>query len=176
MILFLEYLNTEQERENFKKLYRQYKNLLFWIARSKTNSDEDAEDCVQETFAYVAKHFDKIDCIESSRTKCYLATIVEGFAIDIYNKSLKERILLNNGEKTDIKENFDRYNKVELLSVFDKVLNEEDKVYFYLKYIYGYSSSEIAEIYDVKDTYVRKRLQYSKEKMRKALKGTEGLY
>ncbi|WP_298654036.1 sigma-70 family RNA polymerase sigma factor [uncultured Eubacterium sp.] len=175
MILFLEYLNTEQERENFKKLYRQYKNLLFWIARSKTNSDEDAEDCVQETFAYVAKHFDKIDCIESNRTKCYLATIVEGFAIDIYNKVQKESdINFSSSLSTD--NNFGEYNKIELLSVFEKTLNEEDKVYFYLKYIYGYSSSEIAEIYDVKDTYIRKRLQYSKEKMRKALKGTEGLY
>lgn len=173
MILFLEYLNTEQERESFKKLYRQYKNLLFWIARSKTNSDEDAEDCVQETFAYVAKHFDKIDCIESNRTKCYLATIVEGFAIDIYNKSLKERLILNNGEKTDIKENFDRYNKVELFSIFDKVLNEEDKVFFYLKYLYGYTSREIAEIYAVKDSYVRKRIQYSKEKLRKELEKEE---
>lgn len=175
MILFLEYLNTEQERENFKKLYRQYKNLLFWIARSKTNSDEDAEDCVQETFAYVAKHFDKIDCIESNRTKCYLATIVEGFAIDIYNKVQKESdINFSSSLSTD--NNFGEYNKIELLSVFEKTLNEEDKVYFYLKYIYGYSSSEIAEIYDIKDTYIRKRLQYSKEKMRKALKGTEGLY
>lgn len=175
MILFLEYLNTEQERENFKKLYRQYKNLLFWIARSKTNSDEDAEDCVQETFAYVAKHFDKIDCIESRRTKCYLATIVESFAIDIYNKVQKESdIYFSSSLSTD--NNFGEYNKIELLSVFEKTLNEEDKVYFYLKYIYGYSSSEIAEIYDVKDTYIRKRLQYSKEKMRKALKGTEGLY
>lgn len=175
MILFLEYLNTEQERENFKKLYRQYKNLLFWIARSKTNSDEDAEECVQETFAYVAKHFDKIDCIESRRTKCYLATIVEGFAIDIYNKVQKESdIYFSSSLSTD--NNFGEYNKIELLSVFEKTLNEEDKVYFYLKYIYGYSSSEIAEIYDVKDTYIRKRLQYSKEKMRKALKGTEGLY
>lgn len=175
MILFLEYLNTEQERENFKKLYRQYKNLLFWIARSKTNSDEDAEDCVQETFAYVAKHFDKIDCIESRRTKCYLATIVEGFAIDIYNKVQKESdIYFSSSLSTD--NNFGEYNKIELLSVFEKTLNEEDKVYFYLKYIYSYSSSEIAEIYDVKDTYIRKRLQYSKEKMRKALKGTEGLY
>lgn len=175
MILFLEYLNTEQERENFKKLYKQYKNLLFWIARSKTISDEDAEDCVQETFAYVAKHFDKIDCIESNRTKCYLATIVEGFAIDIYNKVQKESdINFSSSLSTD--NNFGEYNKIELLSVFEKTLNEEDKVYFYLKYIYGYSSSEIAEIYDVKDTYVRKRLQYSKEKMRKALKGTEGLY
>lgn len=175
MILFLEYLNTEQEKDNFKKLYSLYKNLLFWIARSKTNSDEDAEDCVQETFAYVAKHFDKIDCIESNRTKCYLATIVEGFAIDIYNKVQKESdIYFSSSLSTD--NNFGEYNKIELLSVFEKTLNEEDKVYFYLKYIYGYSSSEIAEIYDVKDTYVRKRLQYSKEKMRKALKGTEGLY
>ena len=37
----------------------------------------------------------------------------------------------------------------------------------YLKYIYGYKSAEIAEMYRVKDAYVRKKIQRAKEKLRK---------
>ncbi len=169
MINYLLLLDTENDKNKFKELYNSYKNLLFWIARQKTTCDQDAEECVQETFLYVAKNFDKIKEINSKMTKGYLSTIVTGFAIDIYNRSLKERLMLNYNDQTDIKDNFDRYNKIELFSVFDKVLNEEDKTFFYLKYLYGYTSREIAEIYAVKDSYVRKRIQYSKEKLRKEL-------
>lgn len=176
MIIFLNQLKNDREKEKFKQLYDTYKNLLFWIARGKTKTDENAEECVQETFLYVAKNFDKIGDVNSKMTKCYLATITEGFAIDIFNKSQRDNNTYFPDDFQNQSDDFNEYNKIELFSVFEKTLNEEDKIFFYLKYLYGYSSSEIAKIYNVKDTYVRKRLQYSKEKMRKALKGTEGLY
>ena len=169
MMLYLNLLNTQQEKNEFENLYNTYKNLLFWVARQKTADNRDAEECVQETFFYIAKNFDRIKQIDSSKTKGYLCTIVTGFAIDIYNKSRKEQFLLNYKEQTDTADEFDRFKKIELFSVFDKVLNEQDKIFFYLKYLYGYTSGEIAQLYEVKDTYVRKRIQYSKEKLRKEL-------
>lgn len=169
MTLFLNLLDTEQDKSNFKKLYDNYKNLLYWIALKKTKSNEDAEECVQETFLYVAKNFDKIDDVDSKRTKCYLSTIVTGFAIDIHNKAQKEKNLNTFCELSDNSDDFNGYDKLELMSVLDRTLNEEDKIFFYLKYIYGFTSREIAQLYNVKDTYVRKRLQYSKEKLKKAL-------
>lgn len=57
--------------------------------------------------------------------------------------------------------------------MFDDVLDEESKVFFYLKYIYNYKSREIAEIYNVKDSYVRKKLQYAREKLKKNLRKGE---
>lgn len=87
--LFLNLLDTQTEKEKFMELYNEYKDLLYWIALKRTNCIEDAEECVQETFFYVAKHFDKITEIVSKQTKIYLSTIVTGFAIDIYNNSIK---------------------------------------------------------------------------------------
>ena len=72
-------------------------------------------------------------------------------------------------ELSDNSDDFNGYDKLELMSVFDNTLNDEDKIFFYLKYIYGFTSLEIAQLYNVKDTYVRKRLQYCKEKLKKAL-------
>ena len=85
--LFLNLLDTQSEKDKFANLYDKYKNLLYWISYGKTKSSQDAEECVQETFFYVAKHFEKIGDVNSSKTKGYLATIVTGFSIDIYNKS-----------------------------------------------------------------------------------------
>lgn len=57
--LFLNLLDTQTEKEKFTELYNTYKDLLYWIALKRTNNIEDAEECVQETFFYVAKHFEK---------------------------------------------------------------------------------------------------------------------
>lgn len=158
MIAFLNLLDTQAEKDEFLKLYDKYKNLLYWIAFQKTNNIDTAEECVQETFHYVAKHFDKIDDVESKRTKCYLSVIVNGFAVDVYNKSLKSDAESKDFENTSA-EYFDNLSKIELQSVFDNVLDDESKIFLYLKYIYHYKSKEIADMYGVKDTYVRKKIQ-----------------
>ncbi len=175
MIAFLNLLDAEEEKAKFTDLYNLYKNLLYWIALKTVNNVDDAEECVQETFFYIARHFDKIDQIESKSTKCYLSVIVKGFAIKIYNNSRKTA-LASNYEKYEKTENdsislsyFESFNKIEILSVFNSVLDEESKIYFYLKYVYGYSSCEIAELYKVKPSYIRKKLQNAKEKLKQHL-------
>ncbi len=167
--VFLSLIDSESDKEKFTELYNTYKDLLYWIALRKTNSVEDSEECVQETFFYVAKHFEKISDVKSKRTKGYLSAIVTGLAIDIYNNSKKANtVSLDDEDSADI-QYYEDFEKTELLTAFDNVLDEESKIYFYLKYIYKYKSSEIAQIYKVKDSYVRKKLQYAKEKLRKHL-------
>lgn len=168
-MMFLNLLDTQEEKDSFLELYDTYKDLLYWIALKKTNSIEDAEECVQETFFYVAKHFDKIGEIKSKRTKCYLSTIVTGFAIDIYNDFQKSELISNDDNELRDIEYFENFEKVELTAAFDDILDEESKLFFYLKYIYNYKSSEIAEIYNVKDSLVRKKLQYAREKLKQYL-------
>lgn len=169
IMMFLNLLDTQEEKDSFLELYDTYKDLLYWIALRKTNSIEDAEECVQETFFYVAKHFDKIGEIKSKRTKCYLSTIVTGFAIDIYNDFQKSELISNDDNELRDIEYFENFEKVELTTAFDDILDEESKIFFYLKYIYNYKSSEIAEIYNVKDSLVRKKLQYAREKLKQYL-------
>ncbi len=168
--LFLNLLDTQTEKEKFIELYDTYKDLLYWIALKRTNCNEDAEECVQETFFYIAKHFEKINDVNSKKTKIYLSTIVTGFAINIYNHSNRTDIIEidNENETTDLKY-FENFQKIELLSVLNKALDEESRVFFYLKYLYNYKSKEIAEVYKVKDSYVRKKLEYARRKLRKQL-------
>ena len=171
--VFLGLLDTQTEKEKFKELYNAYKDYLYWIAFNRTNSVEDAEECVQETFFYVAKNFEKVGEVDSKSTKGYLATIVTGFAIDVYNKSKESNSLSLHSENAEDVTCFENYDKCELLSAFDELLDEESRVFLYLKYVYSYKSREIAEIYKVNDTYVRKKLQYAKERIRKSFEEGE---
>ena len=166
--LFLNLLDTQSEKDKFIKLYDKYKNMLYWISYGKTQSCQDAEDCVAETFFYVAKHFEKIGDVNSSQTKGYLATIVTGFSIDVYNKSKKYGFIdIENNNMAENLSCFDNIETVELSSAIESVLSEEEKIYIYLKYAYGYKSAEIAEIYNVTDISVRKKLERAKAKLKK---------
>lgn len=167
--IFLSVIEDQNDKQKFIKLYDTYKDLLYWVAFGKTNNSQDAEECVQETFFYVAKHFEKVGDVYSKRTKCYLVTIVTGFAIDVYNESKKFSGLSIDDKSIYSIEDFNAFDRLELLSAFDKALDEESRVFLYLKYIYGYKSAEIAEMYRVKDAYVRKKIQRAKEKLRKYL-------
>lgn len=126
--LFLNLLDTQSEKDKFIKLYDKYKNMLYWISYGKTQSCQDAEECVQETFFYVAKHFEKIGDVSSSQTKGYLATIVTGFSIDVYNKSKKYGFIdIENNNMAENLSCFDNIETVELSSAIENVLSEEEK-------------------------------------------------
>jgi len=168
MIAFLNLIDSEEDKEKFTRLYNKYKNLLYWIAYSKTKSVEAAEECVQETFFYAAKNFHKIGDVDSNKTKGYLSVIVTGFAIDVFNKSIKFQIVPDEEENVS-SSYFDNFGNMELASAFDKVLDDESKIFFYLKYLYDYRIHEIAQIYDVKEHYVRRKLQKAKNDMKKYL-------
>ena len=112
--VFLSLIDSESDKEKFTELYNTYKDLLYWIALRKTNSVEDSEECVQETFFYVAKHFEKISDVKSKRTKGYLSAIVTGFAIDIYNNSKKANtVSLDDEDSADIQyyEDFEKISE-----------------------------------------------------------------
>ena len=76
--LFLNLLDTQNEKNKFIKLYDTYSDLLYWIALKKTSCIEDAEECVQETFLYVAKHFDKIGEINSKKKRFIYLQLLQG--------------------------------------------------------------------------------------------------
>ena len=82
--LFLNLLDTQTEKDKFQLLYNTYCDLLYWIALKRTNRVEDAEECVQETFLYIAKHFDKIGEINSKKTKIYLSTDMRKKEMDFH--------------------------------------------------------------------------------------------
>lgn len=169
--LFLNLLDTPEEKAKFTALYNQYKDLLYWVAFQKTHSVEDAEECVQETLFYVAKHFDKIGEVLSPRTKSYLCTIANGFAIKMFNRAHQTDTVSTDDEDADDPAFLEDFETTELAALISRTLDEESKTFLYLQYIYGYKGREIAEMYGVTDTYVRKKIQYAKEKLKKALTG-----
>ena len=89
---------------------------------------------------------------------------------DYYNKENKVDISSSDDDKSDDLSYFENFDALELTHAFDSVLNEEEKIYIYLKYIYGYKSLEIAKMYGISDALVRKKLERAKNKLKKYYK------
>lgn len=176
MMIFFNLIDLADEQSKFSSLYSKYKNLVIWIALNKLqNNMELAEECLQETFLYVARNFEKIGEIDSASTKSYVATIAQAYAIKIYYKENK----FNNVEfvlstDTDMDNNFglDSFEIIELKTAFEK-LSDREKSILWLKYVYGYKSKEIAEVYEITDSLVRKIIQNAKNKVKKYMQGEE---
>ncbi len=167
MIEFLNLIDDIEEKERFRKLYEKYNRLVMWISYQKLNDNQLAEDCVQETFLYLAKNFGKIGDVDSKETKCYVSTIAQGIAISRYKKEQK---IINYDESSisvpSLKMN--EYDKIELSYIVD-TLPDEDKNLLYLKYVFGYKSSEISKLYGISDALVRKRLERIRNQLKEII-------
>ena len=171
MVAFLDLLDTEEDKNKFERLYYKYVDLLMWIAMDKLNNKHFAEEAVQDAFLYIAKNFNKIGEIDSKRTKGYLSTIIQGFAINKYNKEKKVIHLSPEEENyiifSDDDENFfDSIDELDLKFAINK-LPDESKNYLHLTYAYGYTRKEIGEMYNISPALVRKKIQFAKRDIKK---------
>ncbi len=175
MIAFFDLIDNYEDRERFKQLYEKYRGLMAHIAGSKAETPEDVEDILQDAFFYIAKNFDRVGTVDSPRTKCFVSVITEGFAISRYRKEKKYINTLSSDEimESEIPYNdFDVYSKVDLAIIIDS-LNEEYKNLLYLTYIFGYKSKEIAAVYGLTDSSIRKKIQNAKAEIRKKLESRD---
>lgn len=169
MIAFLDLLDTEYEREQFSELYHKYSDLLYKIAYDKLKNTHDAEECVQETFLYIAKNFYKIEDVNSSKTKYFLSTIVSCIAIDRFRRSKTiEFIPLDDYEKYQDLSYIDNYTPDEISSCIDK-LDDDSKNLIYLTYYFGYKIKEIAIMLGINNDAVKQRLCRTRKKLKKII-------
>ncbi len=66
LILFMAYLDNENDKQQFEKMFLTYSNHMLIYAKTLLNSSEDAEDAVHNVFLRIArKNWDTVKCIEN---------------------------------------------------------------------------------------------------------------
>ncbi len=172
MLLFFDLIDSEEQQEKFILLYEKYINLVNYIALQEPNRNYSlAEECVQETFFYIAKNFNKFNDVESKSTKELICIIAQAFSIKSFcSENQFENISIGEYAEQNVKlpYGFDNFEILDLKLDIDK-LSDDYKNLIYLKYLFGIKSREIAEIYSISDSAVRKRLQFARKKIRNSL-------
>lgn len=176
LLFYLSVIETEEDRIKFERLYKQYYKLMIYIANGILHNQQDAEDATHAACLMIIENLEKVDDVESPRTKAYVAVIVKNISINMNVK--KERISMSPLETVDFL--LHEQNAVEelvenqlknsgLLREINR-LPENHRDVLLLKHYYGCSFEEIAKILDLSLDNIRKIHQRAKQKLMQELK------
>ena len=172
MLMYLSILDTQDEKEKFTEVYEQYQHFCWYVANQMLGDEHLAEDAVQETFLALTRHLDKIEAVESSRTRKFLMTIVKSKAIDILRKRKPEQSMEESEyELPDPKQDAsaDGREIMGQLNAFLETLPKDSRLIFLRRYLYGDSIDEIAQRYAIGESKVKMQLHRTREKLRRFL-------
>lgn len=137
----------------FEEIFDKYIDDIYRLAYSYTYNKEDSEDIVQKVFL---KFFNKQETISKNEeeVKKWLIIITINECKDLFKTNWKRKVIPLTFENINFNENnFD--------NVFSDYINKLPKKYrivFHLYYYYGYNTKEIADLMQIKESTIRKRL------------------
>lgn len=149
--------------EEIERVFDAYGNGILRLAYSYLHNMEDSEDILQET---LIRYMDKAPAFENaSHEKAWLLRVAANLS--------KNKIDYNNIRKTDeLNEELVTEEKPDLQFVWEAVkgLSSAQREVIHLFYQEGYTTAQIAEVLDEKESTVRSHLKRGRDKLRKILK------
>lgn len=165
--IYLSSIEDEEQRNKFEQLYYKYRNLMYYIASGILKNETDAEDAVQEAFFRIARNMDKVGELDDSATKNFVAIIAKREALRIVEKSSRYGI----DDEMELEKIVDKNSQFTTNSVVEaiKAMPQEFSTLMSLKYVFGYSGKEIAEITGLTEVNVRQKLFKGKKILEKMI-------
>lgn len=143
MIIYLQMIDTPEDRSKFEQIYLEYRGLMFHVANKILHNEQDAEDTVHQAFLNVAENMKKIGEPKCPKTKSYVVTIVEHKAIDLYRRHKRHQIVELNDDVQGIQVTYEGKNA---LTACILKLPARYREAILLRYVQGYSVKEMASI------------------------------
>lgn len=170
---YLSILETAKEKSEFEKLYKTYRNGMYNIAYKHLNNRNDAEDAVQEAFLRIASKTARVFEIPDDKKKAFLYALVKNISIDMYNNKIQHNDIEYNDEKYAESEDsipLDEQilNKLEYESLVEFILQmpEGTKNAMYMKYVSGFTNTEISLALNITENALRQRLFFGRRLIR----------
>ena len=165
LLYYLSMIESAEDRNKFERIYLLYRSLMMHTAMHYLHDPSLAEDCVHNAFLNILENLDKIQDPKSPETKCLLVIITERRAIDYIRKHRREISLENVPEAYHIPPDDDN-----ILS--DKIANlpHSYRTAILLRYVYGYTTNEMASLLHMTPSGVRKLLNRAKTRLKEDLR------
>lgn len=162
MLVYLQMIETPLEQSKFEVLYRQYRDLMFYVANRILHNDRDAEDAVHNAFVSIAENISKIEDPNCPKTKGYIVTIVERKAIDLYRRKQRRNVI----SIDEVNLGIQLEPSTDLADCFGKMPDRYRHVLM-LKFRYGYDTREIAKLMGISEANAAKLIQRAKQQLEK---------
>jgi len=164
----------ENERDLLSDLYDKHRHMMAGVAMNILKNHHLTEDAVQQAFVRIIEYLDKLEDVDSQRTKAYLVIVTKNIAIDICKKNRNTDISY---DEFDIEIADSKNMEDDLLDqmghddVIGKIraLPANYREIMYMKYCENLSIKEIAALLSMNVSLVKKRLERGREKLADSL-------
>ena len=164
---------AKENASKLERLYRGYRQRLYYVALQILRDPMLAEDAVQDTFLRVRDHLDQISEDDRHKTSAFLVIIVKHIAIDYIRKRQKVQYssidVLDKQCETDIQ---DKEKDFGLEEAFQQLSFDHAEI-LRLRYGQCFTNREIARILDLPEATVRKRLSRARKNLERLLRKGE---
>lgn len=154
------------DNEAFNNLIVEYQEILYKIAKSRLNSEDDICDVVQNTLISAYKSLNTLK--NNKYFKTWLIKILINKCNDFYIKNNQNMIPfedISNNEEAINKDFTSDYG----IDYLIENLNKNEQTILTLYYLEGYSEKEISEIMNINYSTIRTNIRRAKEKIAKNL-------
>lgn len=156
-------------KEQLGNVILDFQHQMYATAKSILKADHDCADAIQET---IVKAFAKLDTLRKDQfVKTWLMRILMNECYNICRKSEKILPIDQYMEQIETPQK-ERRNYGELYEAVQE-LREELRIPVVLYYVEDFSCREIAEMLDISEGAVQKRLARAREKMKNRLQNKE---
>lgn len=157
-----------------EKLYMEYQQELVHWATAMTQDQGMAEELVQEAFVRAMLHTDDLLAIQEPQQRAWLYRTTKNLYIDRVRHTASETIVM------DIPENSSS-NMSELAEIQEfewqqllEALPDMEGALFSMRYLQGYNSRQLGEIFQLPPGTVRSKLSSARTHLRQALSQKSG--
>lgn len=169
VLLYLAMIDDPNERRLFEEVYLKYRNLLFYISNSILSDEKLAEDAVHNTFLRLLQNMDKIEGLNSAKTRRYLVVSSKNSAIDLYRKRKANAEYCFDEINREVEAAYGEIDEENMVLNCIKNLPAKYRDIFMLKYSSEFTNTEIAEILELPEGTVRQRIARGKKVLEKSV-------
>ncbi len=162
MLVYLQIIETEEDKSKFEEIYTQYRNLLFYLANKRLRNPQDAEDAVHQVFVRIAENIQAVEP-PGPRTKRLLVVMAENAVTDMLRK--RGRHPSEEYRDEAMAAPASEIGEKDLLEQCIWKLTEQQRTVLWLKYHDGYSLREIAGFLGIKLSWAQKLDQRAKKRL-----------
>ncbi len=163
LVLYLEMLDTPEEKARFEQIYQQYRGLMYHVADNILHDSQDAEDAVHNAFLRVIKYFSKLRRSSAQDLAPQLVVITKNEAISVLRKRKDAAPLEDWDGFAETSEGVAGYHA--LVESFTR-LPRTYRAVMEMKLLSGYSDGEIAARLGLSKTAVSTRINRGRRLLR----------